>query len=130
MFLYYQNVVFGGNPCGLGPQQFLVVCKDETLGGRLRLAPAPPPSSRPRPRPTTSSTGSSATSRASSTPGARTTSSRLTVQLISNALGLDQNLTNPLSAMFPTIPVGRCTLNGYTQAELDRLNSMYSHATG
>jgi len=52
------------------------------------------------------------------------------VQLMSNALGLDQNLSNPASAMFPTLPVGRCTFNGWTQAELDRMNLMYSHAVG
>jgi hypothetical protein len=52
------------------------------------------------------------------------------VQLISNSLGLDQNLTNSASALFPTIPIGRCTMNGWTQAELDRLNLMYSHSAG
>jgi hypothetical protein len=32
--------------------------------------------------------------------------------------------------MYPTIPLGGCTLVGWTQAELDRMNLMYNHAVG
>ena len=132
VFLYYPNIFFSpGNPCALGPQQYLVVCKDESLGGvaspsapgTAAIFPGPAPANHifyglVRYRPSVVD------------PWCAGDKFTVTVQLVSNALGLDQNLTNQVSAMFPTLPIGRCTLNGYTQAELDRLNQMYSHPVG
>ena len=125
--LYYKDLfVAPGDPCRQGPPQYVVVCRDESLGG------------------TGSATAPGAASIARGTnnhilygsvrfrpsvvnpmcPGAKFT---LAARLISNTLGLDHNLTNPASAMFPTIPAGRCTFNGWTEADLDRMNLMYNH---
>jgi hypothetical protein len=129
VMLYLKDYHFApGNPCAPGPQQFLVVCKDETLGGTGSSAPGTAVI-------TTAFASHIYNAVARFRPGAVDTwcdndKFTLVVQLISNTLGLDHNLTQPLSAMYPTIPVGRCTLNGWTLAEFDRLNQMYSHSVG
>ena len=129
VLLYYKDFHLApGNPCADGPAQFLVVCKDETPAGG---------------GPTTPGTASIATQFASHIfnanasfrpsvvdPWCDADKLTLVVQLLSNTLGLDDNLTNPASSQFPTIPVGRCTANGWTAAEFDRMNQSYSHAVG
>jgi hypothetical protein len=132
VLLYYKDIYFAaGQPCAPGAAQFIIVCKDEALGGDP--TPGAPgiseisPSGAPlhhiyyaiaRIRPSVVN------------PWCAGDKFTLVVQLISNTLGLDHNLTNPASAMYPTIPIGRCTMNGWTQAEFLRMNTMYSHGVG
>lgn len=131
--LYYQNVFFApGQPCALGPPQFLILCKDETLGGSGG-SPTTPGSAAIFPGPAPANHIFYAIGRfRPSVVDAMCAGDKFTlaVQIFSNTLGLDYNLTNPASAMHPTIPLGRCTLTGWTQAELDRMNLMYSHPVG
>ena len=93
--------------------------------------PARPPSSRAAPRPTTSSTRIARFRPSVVDPWCAGDKFTVVVQLISNTLGLDRQPDQPRRRpCIPTIPVGRCTLNGWTQAELDRMNQMYSHSVG
>ncbi len=130
VLLYYKDIPMApGQPCALGPAGWLIVCKDETLGGAAS-ATAPGAANIysglanhiyyavARMRPSVVD------------PWCAGDKFTVVVQLLSNTLGLDQNLTNPDSALFPTIPVGRCTYNGWTWAEIDRMNQMYSHQAG
>lgn len=129
VFTYHTNTIYGGDPCGLGPAHFLIVCKEEALGGSG--SPAVPGSASIFAGPQDHIFYAVARIRPSVTngwcAGDRFT---LVVQLLSNTLGLDQNLTNPDSALFPTIPVGRCSFNGWTPADLDRMNQIYNHLVG
>ncbi len=132
VILYYQNIHFAqGQPCALGPPQFLVLCKDETLGGSAN--PSAPGSAAIFPGPAPANHIFYAIGRfrpSLADPMCTGDKFSLVVQIFSNTLGLDYNLTNPASAMFPTIPLGRCTMTGWTQAELDRMNLMYNHVAG
>ncbi len=130
VILYYQNIHMApGQPCALGPAGWLIVCKDQTLGGS-ESATAPGAAqifsgvadhiyyAVARFRPSVVD------------PWCAGDKFTVVVQILSNTLGLDQNLTNPDSALFPTLPVGRCTYNGWTWPDLDRMNQMYSHQAG
>lgn len=130
VILYYQNIHFQqGQPCALGPPQFAVLCKDETLGGSASITA--PGSAAIFPGPANHIFYAIGRFRPSVVdPMCTGDKFTLAVQITSNVLGLDYNLTNPASAMHPTIPLGRCTLNGWTQAELDRMNLMYNHLAG
>ena len=132
VILYYQNILFAaGQPCALGPPQFLVLCKDETLGGSA--SPTAPGSAAIFPGPAPANHIFYAIGRFRPSlvdPMCAGDKFSLVVQIFSNTLGLDYNLSNSASAMFPTIPLGRCTLTGWTQAELDRMNLMYNHSVG
>jgi hypothetical protein len=132
VILYYQNIAFApGQPCALGPPQFLVLCKDETLGGTG--SPSAPGSAAIFPGPAPANHIFYAIGRFRPSlvdPMCSGDKFRLVVQIFSNTLGLDYNLSNGASAMFPTIPLGGCGLVGWTQAELDRMNLMYNHAVG
>jgi hypothetical protein len=131
--LYYQNIFFSpGQPCALGPPQFVVLCKDETLGGG-GVSPAAPGSAAIFPGPAPANHIFYAIGRFRPSlidPMCAGDKFRMVVQIFSNTMGLDYNLTNSNSAMYPTIPLGGCTLVGWTQAELDRMNLMYNHAVG
>jgi len=132
VFLYYQNINLApGQPCAPGPPQYLVVCKDETLGGIGSPGQAAFTTLLPNPRPANHILNAIVRIRPSIVnPWCSADKFTLVVQQVGTALGLDANLTNRTSAMFPTIPAGRCTTNGWRQAELDRLTLMYSHSTG
>ncbi len=117
-----------GDPCALGPAQFLVVCKAETIEG---VAAGAPGAAEIFPGPANHIYFAVARIRPSVVdPWCSNDKFRLAVQLISNTLGLDQNLSNSASALFPTILVGGCTFTGWTEAEFHRMNLMYSHLTG
>lgn len=128
--LYYNNFHFApGDPCAKGPAQVLVVCKDESLGGTGSAGA--PGTAEVFPGPANHIFFAVARFRPSVVdPWCAGDKFTVVVQLISNALGLDQNLSNPASALFPTIPIGRCTLTGWTQSDLDRMNLMYNHFSG
>jgi hypothetical protein len=132
VILYYKDIVFvPGQPCALGAPGWLIACKDETLGGTG--SPTAPGSAAIFPSGAPANHIFYATARfrpSIADPLCAGDKFTLVVQLISNTLGLDQNLTNPASALYPTIPVGRCTYNGWTGAELDRMNLMYNHSVG
>jgi len=118
-----------GNPCALGPAQFLIVCKDEAFGGGA--AAGVPGVAEIFPDPSDHIVFAVARFRPSVVdPWCSNDKFRLAVQLVSNTLGLDQNLTNSASALFPTILVGGCTPAGWTAAEFYRMHSMYSHLVG
>jgi hypothetical protein len=130
VMLYHQNVFFApGNPCAPGPAQFLVLCKSEALD----------PSSSPGDPGFTGMNidfnehiQNAVTMFRPSVVDPRCPGDKFTLVIhgFSSALGLDDNLSNVASAMYPALPVGRCTFNGYTLADLDRLSSQYNHAVG
>jgi hypothetical protein len=130
VLLYFKDAFFTpGSPCALAPAQYLVICKDETLGGTGSAGA--PGSAAIFPDPANHIRFAIARIRPSVVdPWCAGDKFTVVAQLLSNTLGIDQNLTNPASALFPTIPIGRCTFNGWTNAEFHRMNQMYSHAAG
>ncbi len=125
----FKNIYFApGQPCAPGASQYLIVCKDEFLGG---AAPGVPGGAEITTQFANHIYNATARFRPSVVdPWCEGDKFTFVAQLISNTLGLDDNLTNPLSAMYSVIPVGRCTINGWTAAEFGRMNQMYSHAIG
>jgi len=130
VILYYKDLwLAAGQPCAVGPTQFAVICKDQTLGGSPS-ATAPASAAiwnggvnhiyyaLGRFRPSIMD------------PMCAGDKFTLAVQVVSNMLGLDYNLSDPSSAMYPTLPLGRCTFNGWVQADVDRMNQMYNHFSG
>ena len=125
----FKNIFFTpGNPCAPGASQYLIVCKDEILGGQPAGVPGTAElttqfanhifNAVARFRPSVVD------------PWCEADKFTFVGQLISNTLGLDDNLTNPSSGMFATLPVGRCTVQGWTGAEFGRMNQIYNHAIG
>ncbi len=130
VMLYYQNINFAaGNPCALGPPQFLVLCKSEALD---------PDSSPGDPGFTGINVDfnehitNAVTMFRPSVVDPLCTGDKFTLVVFGfvSALGLDDNLTNPGSAMFPGFSPGRCTFNGLTLPDLDRMSSAYNHPVG
>ena len=125
----FRNIHFApGQPCARGAAQYVIVCKDEALGGQPAGVPGTVEiqtqfanhinNAVARFRPSVVD------------PWCHGDKFTLVGQLLSNTLGLDDNLTNPSSGMFPTLPVGRCTIHGWTEADALRFNQAYNHAIG
>jgi len=129
IFYYKDFHLAAGQPCAVGATQFAVICKDETLGGSPS-ATAPASAAiwnggvnhifyaLGRFRPSVVD------------PMCAGDKFTLAVQVVSNLLGLDYNLSDPSSAMYPTLPLGRCTFNGWVGPDLVQMNQMYSHFAG
>jgi len=127
--LYYQNINFApGNPCAPGPAQYIVLCKNTTLNSAAGGAPfftALTLNSSPHAIQAVTTFKSSVVD-----PLCVQDKFTLVGHAFAGALGLSDNLTEQASAMYPSFTLGRCTYNGYTQADLDRLSGQYNHSVG
>jgi hypothetical protein len=130
VILYYQNVLFApGNPCAAGPSQYVVLCRSETLDPS---APSGAASSTALTLDSKAHIIQAVTRFRPSAVDGRCPADRFALVLrgFSAALGLGDNPSDPASALYPTFAAGRCTYNGYTLADLDRLTAQYNHAVG
>ena len=128
--LYYKDFWLAPNqPCAVGPSQWAVICKDQSLGGSSSAT-----------APASAAIWNGAANHIFYALGRFRPSIvdamcagdkfTLAVQVVSNLLGLDYNLSDPNSAMYPTLPLGRCSFNGWVAADIDRMNQMYNHFAG
>ncbi|MEA2827343.1 MAG: hypothetical protein QOG43_1782 [Actinomycetota bacterium] len=130
VMLYYQNILFApGDTCSPGPSQFVVLCKSEALD---------PVSTPGDPGFTGINVDvnehitTAVTMFRPSVVDPLCTGDKFTLVIhgFAGALGVDDNLTNPASALSPAFPVGRCTFNGLTLPDLDRISAAYNHPVG